>query len=202
MKIKNNTMLKRLIIVSFTGLIMVSCKKNDVTQQKRNSIPVAASEQLAIFKDISQNTVLKPQYLCTTTGNLVSCRWESGVLNMDINNDKKTDFQFVASLGSAMVEAGVKSSSVYVKDTSFQVLYTPLETNEIISNALTWKKCAFFNLAQSPGGYGIQYDFNLFTDSKFFAFRRVTPNDTLFGWVKLSIQDYNNMKIESYSMQK
>ena len=202
MKIKNNTMLRRLIIVSFAGLIMVSCKKNDVTQQKRNSVPVAASEQLAIFKDLSQDTVLKPHYRCTGTGNLLACGWESGVLDMDINNDKITDFQFVASLGTAMAEAGVKSSSVYVKDTSFQVFATPLVTNEIISNALTWKKCAHFNLSQSPGGYGIQYDYNLFTDSKFFAFRRVTPNDTLFGWVKLSIQDYNNIKIESYSMQK
>lgn len=169
MNMKNKAMLKRLIFACFTGLILVSCKKNDVTLQKRISKPVTASAQLDIFKDLSQDTVLKPHYRCTGSGNQLACGWESGELDLDINNDKKTDFQFVASLGTSMAESGVKSSSVYVMDTSFQILAVPLVTNETISNALAWKKWAFIDLAKSPGGYGIQYDFNLFTDTKFFC---------------------------------
>ena len=127
---------------------------------------------------------------------------EDGIFELDVNNDNKKDFRFVTLIQTSIFFSGEKRTIMQIIDTSFQILVDPQIAGKKVTTQSNWANEKVFNLAYRSGAYSLFEEYNNWSDFKYLAFRRVTPNETLFGWVKLNIVDYNNLTIDSYSMQK
>jgi hypothetical protein len=189
-----------LLIILSVLTILLSCEDDESIM--RQSIPITTGEQLDIFIDLLPDSIIEPFENCSTVNSLVVCEMECGSLEIDFNKDSKNDIEFTSCIGTTLADLNTKTSSVKIIDTAYQVLISPFLVDVPISNTNNWGSTRFIYLSKKTGGIGLQEDFNDWTEFKYLAFRRLTPNDTLFGWIKLKIEDYNQLTIDSYSMQK
>jgi hypothetical protein len=195
MKMTRTLMMIWVVLTCFS-----SCEKDD--HKTRKTLPVVAGQQLSIFVDWTPDLKIIPYEKCTTVGTQTACGMECGLLELDLNNDQKKDIRFKSCTGSTMADLNTRSTAVEIIETDFQIVLNPFLDNETISNSNDWSPARLAFIAKKTGAWGEQMDFNEWTGLKYMAFRRVTPTDTLFGWIRLKVDEYNQLTVDAYAMQK
>ena len=193
----------RFLFLLFLTSLFVSCGED--IYQMRESVPVISGEQLDLFVDFQMDSLVAPYEKCyTTEGGFVACGIEDGVFELDLDSDSKMDIKFRTYEGTTVADLGTVATYFTAYSTEYQFIQNPLQTDEMISNNHSWaSELMGYALSNKSGFRRIPvYDYNDWTEFSYLAIRRVTPYDTLFGWVKLKITDYNQLTIDSYSMQK
>ena len=189
----------KVVFILFTvGICISSCEKNDI--QIKNSIPIVIPDKLDVYYDYNPDTVMQRILVCNQEGDYTACHTEEAFYELDIDKDGQNDITIGTDSYIPPNGFGSMGSGAIIELTdNYNICPNPKSVNDTISNKLSWinnpgmKYCLAFQSNDTT--------YNSWEILQYLAIRKVTPTDTLFGWLKLRIEDYSIITIDSYSMQ-
>jgi hypothetical protein len=134
--------------------------------------------------------------------------------SMDINNDSTNDLKFSSffqsSAGGFWGEGGVSiviSNGEILKDTLNSNFASILKLNDTIMDDTNWignttLKISYYYWSQCPPLCpGYNYQINMHDTNRYIGYRSITLNDTLYGWIKISING-SILKVMEWAINK
>lgn len=208
--------------VSLTWILLlaglIGCEDNNKNEDIQSEFILAGvdSDKLNIQLYPSE---LKIDFKNETAGGSPTTGY-SGDLLIDLDSDNSNDIKFHAYYGYGCSMTGgciTKACELWNLDNKEIDIYrTPLEFNDIISNNLTWNKLGPY----SKGGELMLWSTtlssyspewidsaeimnNVWTSEDFYLAIRIKCEDIYkFGWIRLYIDDFYDIKIKEIGLEK